>query len=80
MDKIIFTKRFGTTKILPFLKKPMVLAPRLSLDGDVELGLEGREGFEGGSSNIIKILYSLDWFKGKFTGKPWFLPSNIGFS
>ena len=54
MDKIIFTKRFGTTKILPFLKKPMVLAPRLSLDGDVELGLEGREGFEGGLKQYNK--------------------------
>ena len=23
---------------------------------------------------------SLDWFKGKSTGNPWFLPSNIGLS
>ena len=37
-----------------FWKKPMVLAPRLSLDGDVELGLEGREGFEGGLKQYNK--------------------------
>ena len=30
---------FGTNKILPCLKKTHKLAPRLSLDGDVELGL-----------------------------------------
>ena len=30
--------------------------------------------------NIRPSAYSLDWFKGKFTGNPWFLPLNIGLS
>ena len=29
---------------------------------------------------IPQVFQSMDWFKGKFTGKPWFLPSNIGLS
>ena len=26
------------------------------------------------------VVVSMDWFKGKFTGNPWFLPSNMGVS
>jgi len=68
MDKIIFTKRFGTTKILPFLKIPWFWHP--DCHWMVMLNSASKDGkdLKGGSSNIIKILYSLDWFKGKFTG------------
>ena len=33
-----------------------------------------------GGHSFPELQKSMDWFKGKSTGKPWFLPSNIGVS